>query len=187
MRRAPAPLPLIDHPERYGLVSRALHWLSAALILWQLASMILKLWLGRGSPVAAFMTGTHQPVGTLLALVLLVRLIWALCNRHRRPAHGSGFWAMAARLGHGALYLCMALVPLSALMRAWGNGRSFAPFGFEIFPARTEPVTWAVGFGDALHGELAWVMALLILGHVGMVAVHQLIWKDKTLARMIGR
>lgn len=183
---SPSPtVPLRDTAAVYGRITRLLHWSIAALVLWQLLGMTLRLIFGR-QPLVAFFVGSHQPVGTVLFGLIVLRVGWALANRGNRPAHGTGLLGFGARLGHLALYAVMLAVPFAALLRAWGSDRAFAPFGFEIFPAQVPPVGWAVGIGDALHGELGWVLALLILGHVAMVGLHEGMWRDGTLARMAG-
>lgn len=183
----PAPtLPFRDTPHHYGRITRMLHWTMAALILWQFLGMGLRLLLGRDSMAAVFVR-LHQPIGTLLFVLIALRIVWALANRRNRPAHGAGPVGVASRLGHLALYLLMLIVPGVALLRSWGSERAFAPFGFEIFPAREAAIEWTGTLAGALHGELAWVMGVLILGHVVMVGVHQAMWRDGTLARMAGR
>ena len=183
MTALPQPLALRDTPARYGRITRLLHWSIAALILWQFLGMGLKLALGRG-PVSGFFVGLHQPVGTALFVLIVLRVVWALANRRNRPDHGPGLIGRAARLGHLALYALMLAVPSLALLRAWGGERAFAPYGFEIFPAREAPIEWTQTLAGLLHGELAWLMGLLILGHVVMVGVHEAMWRDGTLARM---
>ncbi|WP_323009252.1 cytochrome b [Paracoccus sp. (in: a-proteobacteria)] len=183
---APKSVPLRDTRQLYGKVTRLLHWGIAALMLWQFFGMGLKLLLGR-QPVVAFFVGSHQAVGTVLFVLIALRVVWALVNRRSRPDHGAGFWGLAARLGHMALYLVMALVPTIALLRAYGSERAFAPFGFQIFPAQEPPIAWTVNLAGALHGELAWLLLVLILGHVVMVGVHESMWRNGTLARMAGR
>ncbi|WP_374427756.1 cytochrome b [Paracoccus sp. (in: a-proteobacteria)] len=179
-------LSLYDTPLLYGLVTRFLHWSIAVLMLWQFAGMTLKLVLGR-VPVAAFFVGTHQKVGLILFGLIVLRLIWAGLNRHRRPDHGGGMRGLAARLGHLALYLAMLIVPGAALLRAYGSDKVFAPFGVAIFPAQEPPIGWMVTLGDLLHGEGAWLLLALIAGHVAMVGLHEGMWRDGTLARMAGR
>ncbi len=180
------PLPLTDTPLRYGRVTRLLHWSIAALMLWQFTGMILKLTLGR-VPVVAFFVGTHQKLGLVLFGLIVLRLLWAVLNRGRRPDHGAGLLGLAARLGHLALYLVMLAVPLAALLRAYGSDKVFAPFGFQIFPAQEPPIGWMVGLGDLLHGAGGWLLLALIAGHVVMVGLHEGMWRDGTLARMAGR
>lgn len=181
-----AALPWRDTTQLYGRVTRLLHWSIAALMLWQFTGMGLRLMLGK-TPLVGFFVGTHQKVGTVLFVLILLRVVWALANRRHRPDHGAGVLGLAARLGHLALYAVMVLVPALALIRAWGSERAFAPFGFQIFPAQTPEVAWTVTLGDLLHGELAWLMLALIAGHVLMVCLHEGLWRDGTLARMAGR
>lgn len=182
----PARLPLCDTTVTYGLITRLLHWSIAALLLWQFTGMGLRLLLGR-QPIVSFFVGSHQPVGTVLFALIALRILWALSMRHRRPPHGAGLVGLAARLGHFALYAMMLVVPGAALLRAFGQTRAFAPFGFELFPAREVPLQWMVDLGDLLHGEIAWLLSLLILGHIAMVIVHERVWRDRTLTRMTGR
>lgn len=183
---SPRSLPLRDTPEVYGAVTRVLHWSIAALILWQFFGMGMRLIFGRTDFVSV-LVGTHQPVGTVLLVLIVLRVIWAISNRGNRPAHGAGLIGLAAKLGHLSLYLAMVMVPVSAVLRAYGNDRPFAPFGFEIFPAQPEAIGWMVTLGDAVHGELAWGMGVLILGHVAMVGLHEALWRDGTLAKMVRR
>lgn len=183
---APAALPWRDTRTLYGRITRLLHWAIAALMLWQFTGMVLKLALGR-TPVVGFFVGSHQKVGTVLFVLIALRVIWALANRGHRPDHGAGLVGLAARLGHLALYAVMLLVPVAALLRAWGSAKPFAPFGQQIFAAQTPEIGWAVGFGELLHGEAAWLLLALIAGHVLMVCVHEGLWRDGTLSRMAGR
>lgn len=179
-------LPLRDTPQLYGRVTRALHWSIALLLLWQYMTMALKLGFG-WSPRDSAVVGSHSMIGTLAFVLIVIRLIWAVMNAAHRPAHGGGLIGIAAKAGHGLLYLAMLIVPLAALLRAFGSGRGFAPFGFTLFPTREAPIEWMVNFANAIHGELGWVMGVLILGHVGMVGLHEAMWKDGTLAKMAGR
>lgn len=179
-------LPLRDTTRAYGKISRFFHWSIAMLILLQFFGMFLKLWLGRGSPTAGFFVGLHQPTGTILFALIVSRVLWAFANRGNRPDHGDGLLGRAARMGHLALYLVMVYVPASALIRAYGSKRGFAPFGFEIFAPKTPELGWTASFAE-YHGEAAWLLLVLILGHVAMVGIHETMWRDGTLAKMAGR
>lgn len=186
MRHSARPIPLRDTPQLYGIVTRILHWGMAALILWQFLGMGLRLIYGRQDWLAPFV-GSHAPVGTLLFVLILLRVIWALANRHNRPPHGDGLVGKAAAIGHGLLYLLMLAISSLGLLRAWGSDRPFAPFGIPVFSAKTPEVEWTGALAGAWHGEMAWTLLALIAGHVVMVGVHQAMWRDGTLARMVGR
>lgn len=174
----------LDNAQRYGVVSRALHWTMAAVFLWQFVGMGLRIALGR-APLVSFMVGTHGPLGALLFVLVVVRVLWGLLNRRRRPSYEPGLLGTLARAGHISLYVLMAIVPALALLRAWGSGRGFQPFGLPVFPATGEQVAWAMAPANALHGLLAWALLLLIAGHVFMVFVHHFIRRDDTARRMI--
>ena len=183
----------MDSPRRYGRISRILHWGMALLFVWMFAGMIFKITLG-WNPRDSWMLGTHSHVGFLLLVLLIVRAIWALVNIKQRPDHGTGFIARSAAAGHAVLYLLMFCVPFVALLRAYGSGRGFTWFNaIPIIPAGVQDPTLVQlvnstrdVFGMSLHGFLAWLLLAIIVGHVGMVIVHHVLWKDDTLHKMAG-
>lgn len=178
-----------DSTARYGSISRTFHWGIAALMVWQFGGMLSEKILGEENSFAAALSGNHTQVGTILFLLIVARTIWALVNRRHRPPHGPGLQGHAVRLGHGALYALMLAVPSAALLRAWGGERGFAPFGFQIFAPRSpdEVVATATAIGSNFHGEMAWIMGVLILGHIAMAVLHRVVLRDGTLKRMAGR
>lgn len=129
----------LDNAWRYGAITRLLHWAMAALFLWQFVGMGLRLALGR-TPLVAIFVGSHQAVGTLLFVLVALRLLWRAANRAHHPHYEHGLLGVLARAGHAALYALMVIVPGLALLRAWGSGRGFQPFGIPVFPATGEPV-----------------------------------------------
>ena len=176
----------LDTPTRYGAVTRLLHWSIALLLAWQFAGMLIKITLGRHA-VTAFMVGTHKPLGTLLMLLIAARALWAFSQWRRRPVHPPTWIGKAATAGHAALYALMLYVPAVALLREYGGTRAFSPFGLPLFSERAQEISWMLAPADASHGLLAWVLLLLIAGHVAMVAIHHLWMRDDTLSRMSGR
>lgn len=175
-----------DTAHAYGVISRALHWLMAALFAWQFFGMIVKLAVGR-SPLTAFLVGTHRPVGLLLLALVLVRILWALYSARRRPAYAAGGTGRMARLGHLVIYVLMLLVPALALLRQFGSGKAFSAFGIPVTRETGVEIAWMMAPANLLHGLLAWCLLALILGHVIMALVHHYRLKDDTLVRMLGR
>lgn len=174
----------LDSEQRYGIVTRALHWAMAAIFLWQFLGMGLRAALGR-TPLVTFFVSSHGAVGALLFVLALTRILWGLANRSRRPAYEPGLLGSLARAGHAGLYALMVIVPSLALLRAWGSGRGFEPFGIPVFTATGQQIAWATAPANAVHGLLAWVLLLLIGGHAFMVLVHHYILRDDTARRMI--
>ncbi|MFS4439443.1 cytochrome b [Paracoccaceae bacterium GXU_MW_L88] len=179
-------LPLRDTPRVYGKITRALHWSMAVLMLFEFIGMGFKVLFGRDNPVASFLGGWHGTIGALLFVLIILRILWALTNLGNRPDHGDGPLGLAAKAGHGLLYVLMFLVPFAALARAYGSDRGFDLFGVQIFAPKTTEIGWTSALGN-FHGEMGWVMGAIILGHIAMVGVHESMWRDGTLAKMAGR
>lgn len=169
-----------DSAQRYGAISRVLHWAMAALLLWQFLTIIVP----EGHLLEKLVGGTHKSVGLLLMMFVIVRLGWALYSRGRRPASLS----VAAMLGHVALYALMVLIPLLGLMRQYGSGRAFEAFGMTIMPGFTgDKIEWMIAPASLMHGNLGWLLLVLIIGHIGMAFVHRRQGDVDVLGRMLGR
>jgi cytochrome b561 len=171
-----------DSPARYGRISRGFHWLMAALFAWQFAGALLYVSLG-DTAVTRFVGGSHFTLGATLFVLVLLRGAWGLANLPRRPPH-PGRLGRAARAGHGVLYGLMVVVPALALLRQYGSGKPFTPYGIPVMPERDSKIAWMMIPGDLLHHWLAFLLLALVLGHAAMAVVHRVLWKDDKLARM---
>lgn len=173
-----------DNEHGYGYISRFLHWSMAALFTWQFTSAMLRI-LVKDSDIAMFFWRTHHAIGSALFILALVRGLWGLFNLRRRPGHTADLLGRLATAGHLCLYLLMIAVPVLAIVRAYGRGRGFAPFGIQIFEPTGIQIPALMAPGNALHGVLGWVLLALIVGHIGMVLIHRYVWKDGITQRMI--
>lgn len=177
--------PLFDTPARYGLVSRAFHWAMAALFAAQFLSAAAHWGLPRDNPVRELLWSYHVSLGTTLFLLVLLRGLWGLANIPRRP-HDSGVAGRAAVAGHVALYALMVIVPGVRLLGAAGSTRGLSYFGIPVFPARETEIAW-MQVPAEWHGELGWILALLVLGHIALATIwHRLIRHDTVMLRMAG-
>jgi cytochrome b561 len=157
------------HPGGYSRMQIRLHWITAFLV-------ALQYLLHEGIAEAydtALETGTYAvsaPVlGHIIGGTLILALaVWRLLLRHDlgTPPPPPGEPAIFARLAHWAhlgFYALLILLPVTGAM-AWGGQMEAA--------------------GDA-HEVMRALLLLLILAHVGAVAVHQLVWKTGLIARMM--
>lgn len=176
-----------DTPDRYGAISRFLHWSMAVLILWQFLMMILFDIFGPLEALQAVARfGPHGIVGAAVLVLVLIRGAWALFNVRRRPPQAPGHLGRIARAGHLGFYALMLVIPAVALLRVYGSGRGWRPYDVQLIPTTGEEIAWMVAPGDAVHGLLSWVLLALVGGHVAMALAHHLFWKDATLQRMAG-
>lgn len=170
-------------PDRYGRISRLLHWGMAALFAVQFISAGVR-FAFPDTALEEAVWGVHGPFGALLMLTVVIRALWALADRPRRPAAVN----RAAGLGHLALYALMIAVPALALLRQYGSGRAFSPFGLPLMSGfEGDEIEWMTSLGGLLHGELGWALLALILGHIGMVVWHRRRGGQDVLARMLAR
>ncbi|UOA32791.1 Cytochrome b561 [Sulfitobacter sp. DSM 110093] len=176
---------LSDTPARYGLVSRLLHWGMAALFAAQFVSAAAHWALPRENALREALWSYHTDLGITLFFLVLVRGVWGLMNISKRPEQ-SGRIGTAAVAGHAAIYALMVIVPASRILAAAGSTRGFSYLGIEIFAPRAVEVAW-MQVASEWHGEMGWVLALLVLGHIAMAVIwHRIVRQDGVLERMAG-
>ncbi len=155
-------------PNGYSRLQIRLHWITVFFV-------ALQYLLHDGVASAydrAVETGEYQlsaPVigHVTVGLIILMLAVWRLLlrNEHGTPPPPEGEPPLFRRLSHWAhlsFYALLILLPVTGAL-AWG-GRS-------------------EGASDA-HEVLRALLVLLILVHIGAVAVHQFVWKTGLLRRM---
>jgi len=170
-----------DSSRYYGTVSRLLHWLMAVCFVVMLVTAII--WNLTEADWVGSLYGLHKSFGFILMVLIVVRILWAAANMGKRPPADSA----AAKLGHLALYALMLFVPLVGMIRQYGSGRGpLKVFGLQVMQGTPEKVEWMANLGNMLHGKMAWLLFVLVAGHIAMVIVHRMQGND-VLPRMLGR
>ena len=93
-------------PERYGVISAALHWLSAIIVygmfalgLWMVTLSYYDGWYHQAPEL-------HKSIGILLMMGLVIRVLWRVISPPPGPLPSySPMTRLAAKAGHLALYL----------------------------------------------------------------------------------
>lgn len=170
-----------DSKARYGSITRFFHWSMAILVSWQFLKFFDRIndgehWVGET------LVPWHISIGSLLLVLIVLRLGWAVKEKGNRPEHES-IIGVLAKIGHGLLYAALVLMPVTGICYMVGNGYGLSAFNFEII-AKSEEVSWLINIGN-LHSYIAWGLLFLVAGHIGMAFIHQFIIKDGTLKRMM--
>ncbi|NRB57217.1 MAG: cytochrome b [Salinicola sp.] len=172
---------LKDSPRAYGRLTRTLHWLVAVLVVTQLSSVFVNaVWKDNAFSQAIF--PWHTTIGGGVLILMTARTLWALSQRRQRPRHAGRLQRLAIG-GHIVMYALLILMPLSGALMTWGMGYGVHVFGKAWFEGADAP--WAASFGG-LHGTFAWLLTLMIVGHVCMALYHHFRLRDGTLRRMLG-
>lgn len=169
-----------DNTERYGSITRALHWLFAVLVFWQFMKFFDRIaegehWIGET------LVPWHISIGTLLLALIVVRVFWALTQASHRPTHEPPIKYLA-KAGHILLYVALVLMPVTGVLYMVGEGHGVEAFGVTLI-AEGEEIAWMHTVGG-FHGNIAWALLFLTLTHIVMAFYHQFVRRDGTLKRM---
>ncbi|WP_417786810.1 cytochrome b [Stutzerimonas xanthomarina] len=170
-----------DSRERYGKVSKWFHWLMGGLIAWQLLKLGDRIsegehWIGQT------LVPWHVSIGSLLLIMIVLRILWASSQLKQRPLHDPAT-AFVVKAGHFALYAGMLLMPITGVLTMLGNGYGLKVFGMQLV-AKGPEIDWAASVGS-LHSPLAWIMVVLVVGHIGMALLHHFVKRDDIMRRML--
>lgn len=173
------PIPMI---RRYDAATIALHWLTAAIVVFQFASA--EFWDFFPKPDKHFLILSHTSLGVLLTAVLLARIFWRSTGGARLAAPSQSLLDRGAKAVHWLLYILLVVqMPLGFFTR-WTDNHPLFVFGLLI-PSPLGPCSKATGhFVDQLHDINAWVIMGLVAVHSLAALVHHYVWHDEVLARM---
>lgn len=171
--------------HHWGSLAMVLHWGMAVLIL----GLILLGWVAEMwhlSPTKLKLFFWHKSLGILVLALALIRIGWRLIDRAPAPPPGSSrLEQWLARVVHGALYLLMLAMPLSGWVIHSAANFPLKVFGFFPLPAIVAPDKAVQQIAQAVHLGLFWLLAALLLVHVGAAWFHHQVRHDGVLRRML--
>ena len=172
--------------QRWGSLSKSLHWLIAVLIL---ALGIVGLVMGEfpKTPKYFWIYTMHKSIGITVLVLVVVRLAWRLYADAPEPVPGTPSWQeRIASATHWLLYVLMFAIPLSGWLYDSASGlRPFKLFGLLEMPKLVAPDEGAAQLSHALHEWGFWLLILVVLAHAGAALYHHLQQRDATLVRML--
>ena len=171
-----------DSKERYGGITRLLHWGMGLLIVWQFMKFFDRInegehWVGEN------LASWHISIGSVILVLIVLRMLWAASQKNNRPEQDPAT-AFLVKAGHGLLYLGMLLLPITGLMIMIGNGYGWSPFGIQLVAGNGPEISWMATLGS-VHSLIAWSLLILVVGHVGIALLHHFVKKDGVLKRML--
>lgn len=176
---------LKDSRSGYGLLSIAIHWISAVLILFLFGLGIYMVdlsyyddWYHKGPEL-------HISLGLVVLLLMLVRVIWRIANPMPEELHANRTQNLAATLVKLGLYTLVFIVLISGYLITTAEGQAASMFNLIKFPVLTELSSQNVDLAGAVHEYLAWGIVILVVFHVAGALAHHFIFRDRTLMRML--
>lgn len=165
----------------FGWPSRAIHWVSALLVL---GALPFGLWLSGQEPSMALIRYYvwHKSVGLTILGLLILRVAWHLLSPPPHPLPSGAVWKdRLATAVHSLLYALLIAVPVSGWWASSATGIPTLLFGRYPIPAIAPASESLAELGFALHGALALTLAGLIALHIAGALTR----RDGTLRRMI--
>jgi cytochrome b561 len=168
---------------RFSLVSRALHWVMAVLLL-------AMLFIGVGMVATegsgfATLVAIHKPLGILILALVTIRLI----NRLFRPAPPLPAdmplpMRLAAKASHILLYVLMFALPLVGWAMLSAARYPIVLYGpLQLPPILPHDEAMFAGLRE-LHTVLAYLLFAIFLAHMAAALFHGLIRRDGVLGSM---
>jgi len=172
--------------QRYGLVSKLLHWFVAILILFLVWLGWYMVDLGYYDRWYYASRAWHESLGMIVLMLAVIMIGWQIytpmpdADAHLKP------WERRASRGmHVLLLVLMVVIPFTGYLTSTSDGKAVEVFSWLHIPALIAHHTAVRDWAIKLHYWLAYGVFFLALGHAGAALKHQFIDKDSTLARIL--
>ena len=173
---------LKNSSTEYGLLSKTLHWVMAAMIITLIGVGIYMADLPKDTAeqkqYAFQFYGLHKSFGVVVLALIIVRLAWIrISPAPALPAVFNAKEQMVTKLVQAFLYILMILVPLSGYIMSNAGGYPINLFGLGELPALIGKSKEIGGIAHEVHEIMGFAMLALIALHVAGAVKHRL--KDK--------
>ncbi|MGL4319952.1 MAG: cytochrome b [Paracoccaceae bacterium] len=169
----------------YRPTARALHWISALLVLATFPAGVIMLQEGLSRPLQNGLFMFHKNIGVVILLLVLARIAYRMANPPPPlPASVSDMQARIAGAVHWLLYLLLIVMAVSGYVRVVAGGfplEVWDSIGVPRLVAKSEELAKQA---KAIHGIARFALFALILAHVGAAVYHGVVRKDGVFSRM---
>ena len=171
--------------QSWGAPAKLLHWVVALLVLVQIClGWAAVSW--RLSPTKLDLFVWHKSIGMLILLLMLVRLVWRSINvAPSLPIGMAPPERLAANLSHLLLYMLLFLMPLTGWIISSAANIPFRIFWLVPLPAVVQPDKVLADEVARVHLALFFVLALLLMLHIGAALRHHFVKRNDVLKRML--
>jgi cytochrome b561/polyisoprenoid-binding protein YceI len=180
-------LQLTNTIQRYGALSRLLHWLIAGGIVLQfvLAKLAELADADEARLKQLAVLANHKSVGITILSLALVRLLWRLISTPPPlPASMSSVQRRVSYVSHWLLYVLLFVMPLSGWLMSSASAYSVSWFNLFTLPDLVAPNSDLKDLMLLLHHWLASGLFTLAVLHVAAALKHHFLDKDDVMRRM---
>ena len=172
-------------PARYSRPAIALHWIVAALILFNLAYGLYTVSLPL-SPQKLKLFSYHKWVGVTVLLLSAARLLWRATHAAPPMAGTMKAWErQAAHAAHIALYVLFFAAPITGWLFSSAAGFQTVYLGVLPIPDLLSRNKELADVLKLMHRWINYTMAAVIVVHAAAALKHHFVDRDDVLGRML--
>lgn len=174
-----------DNNNKYGLISKILHWFSAPIII---GLYMLGKWMEDLDYYHEWYTSAphyHKSIGICLIVITIIRICWkvftpspAPINEHKKSLQ------LMAKLTHYGIYLLLFTAMISGYLISTGDGRSIDVFNWFSVPSLGSFIEQQEDITGFIHEQATNGVILLVIIHVIAALKHRFIDRDRSFYRM---
>ena len=170
---------------KYGATAKWLHWLIGIIV-------IIMLVFGQGLEALPLdqrqqIIMAHSGLGTLVLLLMILRLSWRLSHEPPGPTPNMGAWqTRLSKWVHWSLYVLLLAQPILGILQAMHiTDYEIVAFGLIDYSGMVEDNAGRARLFHILHGLNATIITILVIGHSLAGLYHHLVQKDDALRRIL--
>jgi len=171
-------------PDRWGSVTRLLHWLTVALLIGIIPVGFFMSDLPLG-PQKMKLYALHKSVGITILGLAALRLAWRATDRRPTAAPMPAWQERMAGLTQLLMYGLLFAIPLSGWLYNSAAGFPLPWFGIVKLPALVQADPALKAIAKEAHETGVWALMSLVGLHVAGALKHHLIDRDNTLRAML--
>lgn len=172
--------------ERFGLVTKLIHWVIALLILgltwlgWYMVD------LSYFDPWSQDALLVHKSLGMIVLGLALFKVVWLLLSPTPEPLPTLKDWEhMSSKLAHWILILSMFVIPVTGYVISTSEGAAVPIFDWFELPALFVVDEATRDLAIDVHYYVAYAILAVVVVHTGAAFKHQFVTGDGTLKRML--
>ncbi len=171
----------------FGVISKLLHWLIAALMLFSIGLGWYLVGLSYYDPYSQDALIVHQSAGLLILFLAVLSLTWRYSSPQPAPLTipSQGWQRLIVQAVHGLLSLLTLLIPVCGYLISTSAGEAVSILGWFDVPALFSITDGVRDSAIRGHFYLAYGCLALVLLHLLGALKHHFIDGDDTLRRML--
>ena len=172
---------LFNTGSAYGPISKFFHWVISVLVILMLFTYFLDDIPNKVLRGEFF--NAHKLTGLTILSLMVLRLIWTLCNRKPSLPNTRLWERCAEQLVHWSLYLALFLMPIAGWIgvSAGGHPPHLGKHYLSLPIAKSDSLS---DLAFSVHNTVAIIIIVLLSLHVLAALFHYFIKKDNVLQRM---